>query len=83
MPFSRLGERIMYKITVAVVMKDMSWKEEEITCSPSDIKLEEWYPSSGKIIDKLSYRALEICRLNRLGGDDTLGYAVLSVEMLN
>jgi len=73
----------MYKITIAVVTKDMSWKYEEITCTPSDVELEKWYPRSGKIIDKLSYRALELCRLNRLGGDDALGYAVLSVEMLN
>ena len=72
----------MYKVTVATILKDKSWKEEQITCSPSDIELDKWYPRSGKIIDKLSYRALEICRLNKLGGDDALGYAVLSVEIL-
>ena len=73
----------MYRVTIAVVRKDKTWKEEQITCSPTDTELDEWYPRSGKLIDKLSYRALEICRLNKLGGDDALGYAVLSVELFN
>ena len=70
-----------YEITVAVVLKDGSWKKEEIVYTASDNELNELYPYAATITDKLLHKALDTCKLHNLGGEEVLGYAVLSIKL--
>lgn len=71
---------IMFNVMVAVLSDDHTWEESAFSFNSEKITGNS-YPIGATTEDKIKHEVIEWHKLNQIGGDDVVGYVVISIDV--